>query len=238
MLRRFTTFAFAALTLLSACDSKSAASHAGAYTLVFLKTGPKSGQLAEAENKTAFEGHFSNMERLALEHKLLVAGPYGKTRHDSALRGLFVLDTAVMDEARAWGQTDPPTLAGVFVQEYHALKTDAPLLAALQSDLALREVAKAEGRTPQPGEGARSYVLLTAEEGELARRELTALGPTGGVYLIANLDGTRCFALLDAADVAAAQEKFGALLDRIGTHDLDDWFASAQLARLPELAAH
>ena len=219
------------------CSSTEAAAGVRDYTLVFLKTGPQSGKLAPTENEIAFAGHFSNMERLAREHKLLVAGPFGESRHDTALRGLFVLASGSRDEARAWAQTDPPSMLGIFTQEFHVLRTGAPLLAAMESDLALRDAEKLAGHTPDPGAGARSYVLLTAEHGELAQRELNRLGPANGVLLVSTLDNTRCFALLDAQNVAQAEQRFGELLGRVGAHVLDDWFASAQLARLGEFAA-
>jgi uncharacterized protein YciI len=204
-----------------------------AYTLVLIKTGPRSGQLSPEENARAFEGHFSNMGRLAQARQLVVAGPYGATRHDPDLRGIFVLATADRAEADAWGGTDPTTQAGVFVQELHELRTAAPLGAALERDLAQRAAWEAEGKTPQPGEGARPYVLLTAEDGELAFRELTRLlDPEGGVFLLARLDGTRALALLDAASVAEARERFAPELEHLGACTLDDWFASAELARL------
>lgn len=236
MSQAFAALALASLAFMSGCRAQQTESSSSSYTLVFLKTAPHAPELSAQETKQAFAGHFANMERLALERKLLVAGPFGETRHDPALRGLFVLAGAPTDEARAWAQTDPTTVAGVFTQEYHALRTDAPLLAAMESDLARREAAKAEGRAQAPGTGARSYVLLTAEHGDLARRELEPLEVGGGVFMLADLDGTRCLALLDAQNVAEARQRFGAALERIGSHVLDDWFASDQLARLGEFA--
>lgn len=207
------------------------------YTLVLLKTGPKSGQLPPDENDAVFAGHFANMERMAAARELVLAGPFGERRHDQALRGIFVLDTAERARAEAWAHTDPPTQAGVFVLEFHDLTTRAPLVRALESDLAWRAEREAQGKTPVPGEGARPYVLLTAEDGERAWRELAPLTTgAGGVFLLAHLDGTRAFALLDAEDLDGARERFGPQLENLGTHVLDEWFASSQLARLPELA--
>ena len=45
------------------------------HVLVLLKTGPRTG-LSPEESRTVFAGHFGNMQRLAEERKLLVAGPY------------------------------------------------------------------------------------------------------------------------------------------------------------------
>jgi len=215
--------------------SPAAVERATRYTLVLIKTGPKSGQLSQEENQRAFAGHFANMGRLAAERKLVVAGPYGTTRSDPELRGIFVLASAERAEAEAWAATDPTTQAGVFRLEFHELATDAPLLRALEADLAWRVEMEAAGKTPSPGDGARPYVLLTAEHGDLARRELgPLLSREGGVFLLAELDGTRALALLDAADVAEARERFAPQLENLGAHVLDDWFASAQLATLVE----
>ena len=208
------------------------------YTLVQIKTGPKSGKLSKEDDAKAFEGHFANMGRMASERQLVVAGPYGEKRHDPALRGIFVLATAERAQAESWAGTDPTTRAGVFVLEYHTLTTRAPLEAALERDLTWRAELKAAGKTPGPAEGARPYVLLTAEHGDLAERELAPLlNPAGGVYLLGRLDGTRGFALLDAATLAEARERFAPQLEALGTCALDEWFASNQLARMVEPTA-
>ena len=43
------------------------------------------------------KGHMDNINRLAAEGKLAVAGPFGK--NDKALRGLFILAVPTVDEA-------------------------------------------------------------------------------------------------------------------------------------------
>ncbi len=218
-----------------ACSEAETDSGQRAYTLVFLKTGPQYGKLSKEDNQAAFAGHFANMGRLAEEHKLVLAGPFGTTRHDEALRGLFVINSAKREEASAWASTDPASQAGLFVLEYHDFATDAPLEKMIERELDLEKQAKAEGRTLQPGDGARQYVLMTADEGSLARRELLPLTQSGGVFLIAALDGGRTLAVLDAKDVAEAQARFAKLLDSVGPHTLDDWFATEQLSHMHEL---
>jgi uncharacterized protein YciI len=203
------------------------------YHLVLIKTGPNSGKLSEADNSKAFAGHFANMQRLADARQLLSAGPFGEQRHDPLLRGLFVLATDKRAEAELWASTDPTTLAGVFTLEFHDLVTDAPLRAALERDLAKAAADKAAGRTPPPTEGMRGYVLLTAESAAQAEAELAALkNASGGVLLLARLDGTRSFAILDAENIAAAKQRFAKPLANIGTHTLDEWFASKQIEGL------
>ena len=203
------------------------------YHLVLIKTGPNSGKLSEADSSKAFAGHFANMQRLADARQLLSAGPFGEQRHDPMLRGLFVLATDKRAEAELWASTDPTTLAGVFTLEFHDLVTDAPLRAALERDLARAAADKASGRTPPPTDSMRGYVLLTAESASQAEAELAALKTAaGGVLLLARLDGTRSFAILDAENIAAAKERFAKPLASIGAHTLDEWFASKQIEGL------
>jgi uncharacterized protein YciI len=226
MNRTCIALALAVSSIFGGCNSTSSDTQARAYTLVFLKTGPLDDKLSKEEKGPLFAGHMSNMQRLANERHLLVAGPYGKNRHDKTLRGIFVLDTDDRGQAKAWAETDPTAKAGVFVLEYHELRTDAPLLAALERDLDRTAKAQAEGKPLNLGEGARSYVLLTAEHGDLARRELADLVAAKRVYLLADLDTTRAFGILDAKDLAAAQELLGGRADKLGSHTLDEWFAS------------
>jgi hypothetical protein len=106
---------------------------------------------------------------------------------------------------------------------------------ALERDLERLAKAEAEGRTPEPGESIRPYVLLTAEHGDLAQREFARLANAeGGVLLLARLDGTRALAILDAQDVAEARERFAPELEHLGAHELDAWYATDELARLVE----
>ncbi|MGB3966742.1 MAG: hypothetical protein WBO45_08425, partial [Planctomycetota bacterium] len=73
--------------------------------------------------------------------------------------------------------------------------------------------------------------LLTATDGEDARG---ALAHHPAVLLAARLDGTRALFLLDAANVAAARERLGALTGRLGAFTLDEWFGSGLLVELPK----
>lgn len=222
---------------LSGCAATADPPDEQPLTLVLIKTGPKSGTLSPEQTQQLFAGHFENMGRMAEERQLLLAGPFGKTRHDETLRGLFVLDTGDRARAQQIAETDPTAQAGVFTLEYHALSTDAPLRALLERVLAIEAQAKAEGRQRSPGEGARTYVLLTAEDGERARSLLQPLAaPHGGpVLLLGRLDGTRAFAILDASDVDAAQAALGDVAGQLGPYVLDAWFATGELATMPTL---
>ena len=74
------------------------------YVLVLLKTGP-SPATDEKTRDSIFHGHMANIKRLAFENKLVVAGPMGD--NDKHYEGIFVFNTASIDEARQWLNTDP-----------------------------------------------------------------------------------------------------------------------------------
>lgn len=81
------------------------------YVLVILKTGPNT-TLTDAEKRPLFEGHFSNMARLAEAGKLVAAGPFGT--NDRQWRGLFLFDVKTVAEAEELTRTDPAVAAGIF----------------------------------------------------------------------------------------------------------------------------
>ena len=223
---------------LSGCAATDDPAAGKPLTLVLLKTGPRSGALSQEETKELFAGHFANMGRLAEERQLLLAGPFGKPRHDESLRGLFILDTGDPARARELAETDPTAKAGVFTLEYHALSTDAPLHALLERVLAAEAEAKAAGTERSPGEGVRNYVLLTAEDGARAEPLLAPLlgSGNGRVLLLGRLDGTKAFAILDATDPDLARAALGDVTTFIGPHVLDGWYATSELTALPTLA--
>ena len=87
------------------------------YVLAMLQTADTTAR-PQNELKAVFDGHMKNIERLAEEGKLLVAGPfYGIEKVPGSWRGLFVLNTADTAEARLWVLSDPAVQAGVFRAE-------------------------------------------------------------------------------------------------------------------------
>ena len=83
------------------------------YVLAILKTGPKDAAITGDERKKMFEGHFANINRLAAEGKLAVAGPFGK--NDKIFRGLYIFTVATIEEATALVNTDPVVKSGMMV---------------------------------------------------------------------------------------------------------------------------
>ncbi len=94
------------------------------YVLVILKTGPNKMTDAEGRKKM-FAGHFANMERLAAQKKLVLAGPLdGK----EGRRGIFVFATPEIEEAQKLVATDPVIVQGEMVAEYHKFYGSAAVM--------------------------------------------------------------------------------------------------------------
>jgi uncharacterized protein YciI len=85
------------------------------YVMCILKTGPKDAEIKGKERQDIFAGHFANINKLADEGKLAVAGPFGK--NDKAFRGLYIFNVPTIEEAEKLVVLDPAVKAGVFVSE-------------------------------------------------------------------------------------------------------------------------
>ena len=68
------------------------------YYLVLLKTGP-ANITDKAKLDSIFTGHMKNIQMLASQNKLVIAGPLGK--NDNNYEGIFVLNTESKKEAEA-----------------------------------------------------------------------------------------------------------------------------------------
>jgi uncharacterized protein YciI len=94
------------------------------YVLVILKTGPNKVPEGPARTKM-FEGHFANIQRLANEKKLVLAGPFDGA---DGWRGLFVFATPDIEQVRTYVATDPVIISGEMVAEYHKFYGSAGLM--------------------------------------------------------------------------------------------------------------
>lgn len=74
------------------------------YVLAILKKGT-STDTSKAARSAAFKGHMANINQLASENKLVVAGPFEE--NDKHYEGIFVFNTADIDEAKKWVSSDP-----------------------------------------------------------------------------------------------------------------------------------
>ncbi|MDL2355124.1 MAG: hypothetical protein QFF03_07700 [Pseudomonadota bacterium] len=94
------------------------------YVLVVLKTGPNKMAEGPARSKM-FQGHFANIQRLAADKKLVLAGPFDG---NDGWRGVFVFATADIEQARQYVATDPVIISGEMVAEYHKFYGSAALM--------------------------------------------------------------------------------------------------------------
>jgi len=94
------------------------------YVLVVLKTGPNPVPMGK-ERDEMFKGHFANINRLAAEGKLALAGPFDGL---NGWRGLFILAVSDIEEAKQLTATDPVISSGEMVAEYHKYYGSAALM--------------------------------------------------------------------------------------------------------------
>lgn len=94
------------------------------FVIAFLKKGPNRSQ----DSATAAElqrGHMANIQRLANEGKLVLAGPF---LDNGDLRGIFIFDVSTLEEARKLTETDPAVQAGRLQMELHLWYGSAALM--------------------------------------------------------------------------------------------------------------
>lgn len=80
------------------------------YIFVILKTGTNQ-TTDKAIINDRFRGHLDNINRLAEQGKLIVAGPFGK--NDKTYRGLFILNVTTKEDAEKLLHTDPAIKEGL-----------------------------------------------------------------------------------------------------------------------------
>jgi uncharacterized protein len=94
------------------------------YIMAFLRTGPNRDHDPETAREIQ-RGHMENINRLAKEGKLILAGPF---LDGGELRGIFLFDVGTVEEARALTETDPAIQAGRLEMELHPWYGSAALL--------------------------------------------------------------------------------------------------------------
>ncbi|EJL67017.1 YciI family protein [Flavobacterium sp. CF136] len=102
------------------------------YVFCLLKTGTNTTASKE-ETQKLFEGHMSNINKLAKEGKLVVAGPFMK--NDRNYRGIYVFNVETIEEAKTLVATDPAIQAKLLEAEL----TPWYATAALQETLKIHE---------------------------------------------------------------------------------------------------
>ncbi|MGB1013262.1 MAG: YciI family protein [Nannocystaceae bacterium] len=87
----------------------------GQYVIAFLKAGPNRERTKD-EAIALQKQHMANIQRLADEGVLVLAGPF---MDNGELRGIYVFDVKDVEEARRLTETDPAVQAGSLTLELH-----------------------------------------------------------------------------------------------------------------------
>ena len=86
------------------------------YVLVILKSGSNKTTNKDTLN-LLFRGHMSNIQRLAEQKKLVIAGPLGN--NDKNYRGIFIFNVKTLAEAKELLITDPAVQQKLFDAEMY-----------------------------------------------------------------------------------------------------------------------
>ncbi|MNK32688.1 YciI-like protein [compost metagenome] len=86
------------------------------YIMVILKSGTNTTE-TKAKTDSLFAGHMANMGKMVEQNKLVIAGPMGK--NDKNYRGIFILNTKSMDEAKQLLENDPAIKAKLLEPELY-----------------------------------------------------------------------------------------------------------------------
>ena len=87
------------------------------FILVLLVRPANAPDLPKPELDKLQDAHLANMRRLADEGKLFKAGPV-EDFSGRNVRGIFILKTESVDQAREWVTTDPSVKAGRLAPEF------------------------------------------------------------------------------------------------------------------------
>ncbi|MBK6524270.1 MAG: hypothetical protein IPG07_01195 [Crocinitomicaceae bacterium] len=96
------------------------------YVMAFLKAGPNR-DLDSAEAVELQMGHMANINRLADEGKLVLAGPFYEDP-ESDLQGIYIFNVSTIEEAEALTNTDPAIQAGSLVMDLQMWYGSAALM--------------------------------------------------------------------------------------------------------------
>ncbi|MCB9081687.1 MAG: hypothetical protein H6555_08255 [Lewinellaceae bacterium] len=85
------------------------------YVMAFLKAGPVRSQ-DSLEAARLQRAHLDNINRIAAEGKLILAGPF---LDEGEVRGIYIFNVETVEEAQQLTATDPAIQAGRLVMELH-----------------------------------------------------------------------------------------------------------------------
>lgn len=98
------------------------------YVIAFLKSG--SIKITDSNERAALQmAHLKNIQRLADEGKLIIAGPF---LDNQEIRGIFIFNVETLEEAKTLTETDPAIKAGTLVMELHPWYGSAALVESVK----------------------------------------------------------------------------------------------------------
>jgi len=98
------------------------------YVMAFLKSG--SVKITDSTERAALQmAHLKNIQRLADEGKLIIAGPF---LDNQEIRGIFIFNVETLDEAKSLTESDPAIKAGTLVMELHPWYGSAALVESVK----------------------------------------------------------------------------------------------------------
>ena len=98
------------------------------YVMAFLKSGTV--KITDSTERAALQmAHLKNIQRLADEGKLIIAGPF---LDNQEIRGIFIFNVETLDEAKTLTETDPAIKAGTLVMELHPWYGSAALIETMK----------------------------------------------------------------------------------------------------------
>ena len=106
------------------------------YVIAFLKRGPNRSK-DSLEATQLQKAHLENINRLAEEGTLVLAGPFFG---DGDLRGIYVFDVQTIEEAKKLTETDPAIQKGSLIMELHEWYGSAAVMAIPEIHKKLEQV--------------------------------------------------------------------------------------------------
>ena len=105
------------------------------YVMAFLRSGPT--RIQDSVQRAQLQlAHLKNIQRLAAEKKLIIAGPF---LDNQSIRGIFVFDVNSVEEAERLTATDPAVKAGTLSVELHPWYGSAALMETVRIHKAIEK---------------------------------------------------------------------------------------------------
>jgi uncharacterized protein len=105
------------------------------YVIAFLKSGKVKIE-DETKRNELQSAHLKNIQRMALEGKLVLAGPF---MDKQPIRGIYIFNVTTVEEAAKLTETDPAIQAGTLEMELHPWYGSAALMEVTRIHLTLEK---------------------------------------------------------------------------------------------------